>query len=244
MRKLDQVSNRQIADLWNSSAEKRFEEISTGSDRSYSEVLLPLFEDELKKLRPSSVLDAGCGLGFLSKSAAKICDTVTGVDLSGRSIEIAAARNQAANVYYHASAIEEFTPEEKFDCVVCNMVLMDCVDHRSFIEALSRMIKRRGRLFATITNPYYWPRYWGYEKKRWFSYNANIPIEANFRTSSLGQEDFITIHTHRPFASYIDALHAAGFRVNGITELSGFVKLERSVHSKYPRYIFFDAEKE
>jgi len=242
VRKLNHIDNETIRKQWDISAEKRFKEISTGTDLSYRNVLMPYFEASLKRAKPNQVLDAGCGVGFIAKLASSHCSYVAGVDLSPKSIKIAQDRNCGENVEFICSSIETFNPKTKFDFIVANMTLMDCVDHKAFITSCSNLLNKGGKFVATITNPFYWPRYWQYEKKAWFTYNQEIHVEAEFSTSSTGLAGFQTIHTHRPLSSYVKAICEAQLTMSDLSELSGAVQ-KRSVHSKYPRYIALEGIK-
>lgn len=72
-----------------------------------------------------TVLDAGCGTGYLSK---KLCDQgarVTGIDFSERMIEI--ARTTHPDMDFRVDSCSELATigDEQFDMVISNYVIMD-----------------------------------------------------------------------------------------------------------------------
>jgi 2-polyprenyl-3-methyl-5-hydroxy-6-metoxy-1,4-benzoquinol methylase len=72
-----------------------------------------------------TVLDAGCGTGYLSK---KLCDQgahVTGIDFSERMIEIARAHYPAMDFRVDSCTQLATIDDEHFDLVIANYVLMD-----------------------------------------------------------------------------------------------------------------------
>src|SRR5438093_2026909 len=75
-----------------------------------------------------TVLDAGCGTGYLSK---KLCDQgahVTGIDFSERMIEIARAHHPDIDFRVDSCAELRTLTDASFDLVIANYVLMDTPD--------------------------------------------------------------------------------------------------------------------
>jgi len=162
-----------------------------------------------------NVLDAGCGTGYLSK---QLCDRgahVTGIDLSERMIAIARADYPGIDFRIDTSGTLHTIPDESFDLVVSNYVLMDAPDLEGTINAFHRVLRRgcacvvvfshpcfpQGRattIEAAITN-YQWP----------FSYFDRAkcvdPPWAHFSS------EFIWFH--RPLSDYWKAFKAAGFDI-------------------------------
>ena len=117
---------------WNRIATLRHRQIASGSDLSFSHVLLPLVQELLSGCNLKNVLDLGCGTGDLTKEVASLATQVTGVDLSSESVAI--SRKMCAdstNVSFYVSTAEEFAhkwTDCQFTTVVSNMTLMDCMN--------------------------------------------------------------------------------------------------------------------
>jgi len=74
-----------------------------------------------------SVLDAGCGEGYLSRALASHGAQVTGIDISLRLVEMARARDPKETITYRVGDLSEPWPqyEGRFDLVASHMVLND-----------------------------------------------------------------------------------------------------------------------
>ncbi|WP_224703074.1 class I SAM-dependent methyltransferase [Devosia aquimaris] len=231
-------TNSDIAREWDDIAVERFNQLFSGEDRTYNEVLCPLFVHETSKRGTDlKVADVGCGLGFLTKALSEVSSEVVGVDISQKSLIMAQERNGAENIRYIFGEVESVNIAP-VDLCVANMFLMDCLNIDSVVDSISRLIKRGGWLLVSIPNPFFMPRYWGYERNSWFSYNKEIVVEMPFRTSTTGVGIYKTTHVHRPVSFYINALCRHGFELEEYREITGVVIPKRNI-GKYPRHLFF-----
>ena len=108
----------------------------------------------LKRLRTSStVLDVGCGAGFLSNELALAGHKVTGIDLSESSLAVAHRYDKTQTVTYTvANAFELPFPDESFD-VLCAMDFLEHVeDPAKVIKEFSRVLKPGGKFFFHTFN--------------------------------------------------------------------------------------------
>ena len=235
-----------IAHEWDQIAEIRHDQIASGKDLSFRYVLLPAVQALLKGCSLKRVLDLGCGTGQLAVELASMSGSVTAVDASARSIEIAKETSaNSANVSFFLGSAEQFAEQWSgplFTTAVANMTLMDCLDLDSFIQAVSRMIGPNGRFVATITHPCFWPYYHGYADEVWFSYEKEIVIESYFRISA-ELTKHVTTHVHRPLSSYISSLSRVGFVVDSILEPYPDNKTQSLYPERwrFPRFLVFRA---
>jgi len=224
-------TQEQLTSEWDAIASARDRQLRSGTDASYSRVLQPWITANLGN--PSRVLDVGCGTGVLTEQLRGLGIDAIGIDPSLASIELAYQHDPDG--LYHASTLEDWVdehPNENFDLVVANMVLMDVVDLPAFCAAAGR-IGSHGRMLATITHPAFWPLYWGYGREGSFSYTEELLVEALFRTASL-QYDVPTTHFHRPISRYVSALTAGGWNIRRLDELRG---PERVQEFGFPRFL-------
>lgn len=100
-----------------------------------------------------SVLDVGCGGGFLTNYLAKKGHHVSGIDLSEKSLTIAKKGDSTKSVQYKlASAYELPFADESFD-VVCAMDLLEHVEKPELvIKEASRVLKKGGLFFFHTFN--------------------------------------------------------------------------------------------
>jgi len=216
----------QLAAEWDRVAAERDRSITEGRDLSYSHILIPaLLGLSLPWLTSGGrILDAGCGTGkFASELAASYprCQFV-GVDPSKLSIEIASAKRPPQdNLTFLRETVECLAAQvdpHSFDLVIANMLLQNVSSLSEVLDACVQTLAPGGALVFAIPHPCFWPRYWKYEKAPWFRYDAEIWIEAPFRTSLSPANGVTTTHTHRPLHHYFRAFAAAGLMVEELVE--------------------------
>src|SRR5690349_17452556 len=82
-----------------------------------------------------TVLDAGCGEGYLSRILAQRSANVTGIDIAPRMVEIARTKELADQITYQVTDLSQPHPEYQnhFDLVTSFFVLNDVYDYRGFL---------------------------------------------------------------------------------------------------------------
>jgi SAM-dependent methyltransferase len=112
---------------------------------------------------PNSILDCGCGLGFMTAEIAKFFGAV-GIDPSAKSISLAKAEHPHVS-FYHASA--ESFPEKMlelniplFDQAVLNMVLHSVDDESALdiLEGVKKCLKPEGAVILIIPTEAWLPQ--------------------------------------------------------------------------------------
>lgn len=102
----------------------------------------------LENIKPhSTVLDVGCGAGFLTNPLAKSGHIVTGIDLSESSLQIARRYDTTDSVnYLHANGYSLPFNNGSFD-VVCAMDLLEHVEEPHLVIAEASRVLKKGGLF-------------------------------------------------------------------------------------------------
>jgi ubiquinone/menaquinone biosynthesis C-methylase UbiE len=163
-----------------------------------------------------TVLDAGCGTGYLSKKLHDRGARVTGIDFSERMIEIARAHHPDIDFRVDSCAELRTLDDEHFDLVFANYVLMDTPDLRGTLHAFHRVLKPNGVAVLVFSHPCFMQDSATVSDNgeeicyRWsFSYfeqrKCLDPPWAHFTA------EFIWFH--RPLSDYWKAFRAAGFVV-------------------------------
>lgn len=100
-----------------------------------------------------SIVDIGCGAGFLTNDLAKYYDKVIGVDLSQTSLEIAKRYDTTQKVQYMQANAYKLPLESESVDVVCLMDFLEHVDHpENVIKEASRILKTNGQMFFHTFN--------------------------------------------------------------------------------------------
>ncbi len=203
-------------DLWNRLADDW--RIQVGDDGDSNRVLNsdPVLWEFAGDVRGLTVLDAGCGTGYLSKKLRDQGALVTGIDFSERMIEIARAKNP--NIDFRVDSCSELgtIDDEHFDMVIANYVLMDTPDLWGTMKAFNRILRTDGVAVLVFSHPcfpqgsarvsedsegirYCWSFPYFEQRK------CTDPPWAHFKS------EFIWFH--RPLSDYWKAFTAAGFVV-------------------------------
>ena len=82
-----------------------------------------------------TVLDAGCGEGYLSRILMHCGAYVTGIDISPRLLEMARAKDPAGNITYQVADLSQplTAYQDHFDLIASFFVLNDVPDYRGFL---------------------------------------------------------------------------------------------------------------
>jgi 2-polyprenyl-6-hydroxyphenyl methylase / 3-demethylubiquinone-9 3-methyltransferase len=112
----------------------------------------PLAEQPLAGLY---ALDVGCGGGLLCEPLARLGATVTGIDLTPESIDVAGRHARAAGlaIDYRVAAAEELVAERRRFDLVCAMEVVEHVaDQEGFLQACAALVAPRGGMVLATLN--------------------------------------------------------------------------------------------
>lgn len=129
---------------------------ATGEDKNYfARGRLRWLRAEFARrgFRPRAVLDFGCGTGSAAPHIAEELapETLAGVDVSGKSLEVARREHAATGARFHL--LGEYEPDGEFDLVYTNGVFHHIpVAERAEAVAYVRESLRPGGLFAFFEN--------------------------------------------------------------------------------------------
>jgi SAM-dependent methyltransferase len=218
----DEKSVQAIAEEWDRIAEERNRQIRSGLDDSMSNVLAPAVLNLLDRTSTHTIVDIGCGTGWLTARLSAVAGSVIGIDVSKHSIELARREPPKHNVEYVWDEFESFSQSRGgvFTVAIANMTLITVLHLDPFIKAVSHVLQESGHFVLTIAHPCFWPTYWGYAECPWFNYLDEIPIEAPFRIAA-ETTDLVTTHVHRPLGAYMSVLWRYGFVLEEMVEMVG-----------------------
>ena len=107
-------------------------------------------------LHGRDVLDVGCGGGLLSEAMALEGASVTGIDLSTQSLDVARlhALETGVEITYRDVAVESLAEElpGAFDVVTCMEMLEHVPDPASVVAACARLVRPGGHVYFSTLN--------------------------------------------------------------------------------------------
>jgi 2-polyprenyl-3-methyl-5-hydroxy-6-metoxy-1,4-benzoquinol methylase len=239
-RRVERKSAAAIAAEWDALAPIRYQQILSGEDLTFKHVLGPAVLALTSRERANTVIDAGCGVGFLASLLAAQGSKVIGVDPSSKSITIARAHfGNSADFFLGTLETYAASHSENADVVVANMVLMDVLDLDAFIASAHRTLRPGGALVFSTVHPWFWPVYYGYADEPWFRYDQEIVFESPFRISAHPHLSLHSTQVHRPLESYFKAIVGAKFVLERIFEPMPTPDIDSQYPKpwQFPRYL-------
>jgi SAM-dependent methyltransferase len=191
-------------------------------DRDGTKVTLcsPLLHQEVGPVRGQTVLDYGCGEGWLSREfEQRGAKRVVGVDTSPEMIDMARYRTHAKRVSFLHTPTTTLAglENDSVDKVVACFTFVHAPSERSLtrsFEEIYRVLKPGGQLVYLITHPAFLDKPF-HNTERIFSYGPfsymtrGLKYDVHYK-SHLGHEMLFQSY-HYPLESYLDAATQSGF---------------------------------
>jgi 2-polyprenyl-3-methyl-5-hydroxy-6-metoxy-1,4-benzoquinol methylase len=227
---------------WDALAPLRWEQILSGADVTFNEVLLPAIESLIPPGSEEMIaLDVGCGIGASTKALAHHFKAIDAIDPSGVSIGLAKKLAGGVARDIEECSVEKFasSTKRKYNVIVANMVLMDVPDLNTFLSAVKIMLRPGGCFIYTTTHPFFWPQYYGYADESWFQYLETAFVRAPFKISADRTNQLQSTHVHRPLSAYFSALKMARLRTDVLLEPTPTPAIEARYSQpwRFPRYL-------
>jgi SAM-dependent methyltransferase len=195
--------------------------IASGEDLTFEHVVVPMTLRLFEDADAAVALDIGSGTGDFTARLAQVATRVIGVEPSRTSVAVARARClKAPNVRFIEASLEKAASMLRgvpVTAAVACMTLMTTPDLSRFAKVLAALMQNEAKFVATLSHPWFWPRYWEYETEEWFNYMQETFIEAPFVISRC-RTTVRTTHVHRPLEQYVSVFTNAGFRLEALAE--------------------------
>ncbi|MCJ7817297.1 MAG: class I SAM-dependent methyltransferase [Candidatus Thorarchaeota archaeon] len=252
-----------IQKQWEDNAEAFADLIAGAGTPHHKNILNPCVEELLGDVKGKSLLDAGCGEGYLARYYTKKGADVVAIDLSPTLIETSETmtEEEGLEVEYRVGDVchVESIPNETFDIVLSNLVLLNipCLDDS--LKEYYRILKTGGHLVFSIVHPafnFYGPGSWEMGEKdpdtnrreglffKMDNYFNEQEYERYWRTRKGEKFPAPISFFHRTLGTYLNALVTTGFTLVDFreprpTDESQFFDRERRI----PFFAVFKAEK-
>jgi SAM-dependent methyltransferase len=226
---------------WNDSARLRASQIEAGLDLTFSKVFVPLFVDEVRKLAPATILEAGGGTGHLARSLFSYSDSYTVVEPSLGMYLQAQEVLAGLPVSVCNSSLEDFAADGgEFDFVLSHMCVHTVDNLDGFLSALASVLNGRGRYSISLPHPVFYNDYKQFFPPNTFNYIEERTEVVSFSVT-LDQSHPISgvPYHHRPISTYVSSLSSAGLCVTSFDEIfpSASVQALYGKPWQSPRYL-------
>ena len=171
-----------------------------------------------------TVLDAGCGEGYLSRKLAGEGAVVTGVDSSAELIKAARNHDLASELpaSFDVGTVDSLPYDaDSFDLVLCNHLLNDLQDPGQALKEFARVLRDQSRVVILMLHPCFYNNHAERAEPEnnlpTSSYFHNRRIVQNFEVDGL-RSPVANTSWLRPLESYAEALRESGFVITSLTE--------------------------
>jgi 2-polyprenyl-3-methyl-5-hydroxy-6-metoxy-1,4-benzoquinol methylase len=148
-------NEQKIIDSWHANAGNWIDIIDINGIESRRLVTNKAIVDTVCKSKPSSVLDVGCGEGWLSKELYDKGIEITGVDVIPELVE--KAKSKVAGNFFVASYEEIYSGKISFpklvDAIVINFALIGKESTENLLVYLPKLLNPSGKFFIQTLHP-------------------------------------------------------------------------------------------
>lgn len=202
-------SGEALIHSWSTNAEAWTRAVRGGAIESRRLVTDAAIVRAVEEVRPGSVLDVGCGEGWLARALAERGMRVTGVDASPELVE---AARRAGGGEFHAATYAELAADPlrfggDFGAVVCNFSLLDD-QPVPLLAALRGAVREGGALVIQTVHP------WSAAGDGAYADGWRTETFASFGEGFAAAMPWF----HRTLASWTEVIATAGWRIERIRE--------------------------
>lgn len=150
------ITNQQAIAAWSTAPQGLPESFGDEGDFARQHLLNPALFSLLGDVAGKHILDAGCGQGYLCRLLARRGAIVTGVEPATQWYNYAVEREQQLPLgitYLQADLSLLQDMQDRFDCVVANMVFIDIPDYKAAMHNCIVALKSGGSFIFSLLHP-------------------------------------------------------------------------------------------
>lgn len=239
---------------WNAMGDEWFELAQTGEARNC--FIMPNMLKFLGNVQGKKILDLGCGEGGYSRELTKRGAQLVSVDCSSKAIEYAISLARAENLdieHFVRNSNDLFDIEsEQFDIVLCSMMLMDCEDFDGTLQEAYRVLKKGGKVFASVLHPCFDGNHETGIGRQGVGIERQVVVKNYFEpkewTAPLHKGTIPVIWRHRTLEDYVKGFLKAGFIIEDVnepqaTDEQAQISTAMAWLKKIPLYLYWELRK-
>jgi SAM-dependent methyltransferase len=210
---------------WDGAAEWYDRNMGEQGDPLNRGLLRPLVLEMLGEAAGLTLLDCGCGSGYLTAELATRATHVTGTDFSSAFVALCRSKyGQRANLEFRDHDLTTPMPlaERSVDVVLCKMVLQYVPRIETFARESWRVLREGGRLLVVVDHPFhaqfhYAQRLAGLDQPKYRDLGDYFDPHERVKLSLWGRVE-LTWYP-RTLSTYVRTFLDAGFRLDDLREL-------------------------
>ena len=207
------ITNQDIINAWSNALQEDAERHGDEGDFARQHLLNPALFALLGNVEDKSVLDAGCGQGYLCRILARKGAHVIGVEPAEVWYRYSFEREQREplGITYLQQDLSTFTSHDStFDIVISNMVFMDIPDYQAAIRNCIASLKQGGTLIFSISHPCFEEDTSEWDKKGY--------VEVREYLDDYTIQQGYGYRFHRSLSSYLNLVIEAGCVIQRVIE--------------------------
>ena len=233
---------------WSAYSREIDEAVGDEGDPARRYILNPVFFTLVGDIAGSTILDAGCGTGYLCRLFARRGAQMTGIEPAASLFAYAVEHEQAEplGIHYIQQDLSTFTSDDTaFDIVVANMVFMDIPDYQSAMQNCIAALRSGGRFIFSLLHPCF-----DEVDRPDFAkgYKAKGYIRVDEYLHEFVVQQIVGYYVHRPLSAYLNLIIEAGCTIHKVIEptltpegIAALGEQNRNMH--IPNFIVISARK-
>ena len=208
-----EFTNADAIEEWSRLPREIVENFGDEGDFTRKYLLNPVIFDLMGDVTGKTILDAGCGQGYLSRLLARKGAIVTGVEPTFPLYNYALHREQVERlgITYLQEDLSTLSPmPDMFDYVIANMVFMDIPDYLPALRNCISALKSNGGLIFSLLHPCFEEPGSEWSKKHY------VEVRHYFEEQVVKQT--YGFFVHRPLSFYLNSLVQEGCALQKVIE--------------------------
>ncbi|HLJ32368.1 MAG TPA: class I SAM-dependent methyltransferase [Ktedonobacteraceae bacterium] len=207
------ITNQQAIAAWSTAPRELAENFGDEGDFARQHLLNPALFALLGDVAGKHILDAGCGQGYLCRLLARRGAIVTGVEPAVQWYSYAVEREhqQPLGITYLQEDLSSLqNMQDRFDCVIANMVFMDIPDYKAAMHNCIAALKSGGSFIFSLLHPCFEEPASEWVKKGY--------VEVKEYLQEYTAPQTYAYFFHRPLSAYINFLIEEGCTLRKMLE--------------------------
>lgn len=228
-------SNQTTIDEWSKFSEDDLLKFGDAGDEARDTLIDPAILRLAGEVEDRTILDAGCGNGYLARKLAILGAKVTGIEPAESLLRYCKTREaeEPHGIKYLQQDLSSINTYDTYDTVFLINVLMDIPDYLPALTNCVESLKVGGEIIISLLHPCF-P---GFEAD--WQEQGFVKVSEYFNAEPTKQKyGYIS---HRPISVYLNALIQTGCTIEQVEEPKGQNKQFRSAH--VPQFLIIKATK-